>query len=686
MKFEKKHLIYLLISLGVFLVVLFMTYKTSLFDNVELLLLDQNFFLRDDRPTVQKEGAFTSVKINKKLNRNIMIIGIDSDSLGKLGSWPLNRGVYARFLDHLRGSKPALVFFDIFFIEKSGLPEADLSLERGLRDYKGKILVDYPVKSGSEELNLDSVRDRWPYLLKTMYPLNGSMASLSVKFRSGDLPMPEVARNVSDMACANIEQDRDGKYRRSTTVYKFQGGVIPQIVLSLARLYYDVPREQVDIEVGKSITLKNARVPLFDEFGEKTGELRKDISIPIDRDASFNINYVGYPFEFRNQSQYLSLAEALEVPPETFNNKILLVGMYDAPGAAHDEWPSPHGIMYGIEHNAFALNTILNSEYLHRVPEWVNILILLFLTLLIGVFVPRMKIAFSALFIVGLFVVNILAGLMIFILANRILLYFAPILLIIFGFAGVIVYRLLTEEKEKAFIKKRFQNYVNANVVDELLKNPKALELGGVNKTITVMFSDVRGFTTISEALGEPQKLVNLLNEYLGAMTEIIFKYNGTLDKYVGDEIMAFWGAPVDQPDHALLGCKTALDQMWFLNNILNPKLKSEGKPKIDIGIGLNTGVMTVGNMGSKNRMDYTLMGDMVNLGARLEGTNKVYRTSIIISEFTYEAVKDHVIVRELDNIKVKGKTKPVKIFELLGVKDHDPSGLFKDGFLTTTV
>ena len=155
-------------------------------------------------------------------------------------------------------------------------------------------------------------------------------------------------------------------------------------------------------------------------------------------------------------------------------------------------------------------------------------------------------------------------------------------------------------------------------------------------------------------------------------MTEIIFHYYGTLDKYVGDEIMAFWGAPIPQDDHALLACKTALAQIKYLNEVLYPKLESEGKPILRIGIGLNTGTMTVGNMGSKSRMDYTLMGDEVNLGARLEGTNKIYKTTIIISESTYEQVKDKVIARELDIIRVKGKTKPVKIFELIDMKDEE--------------
>ncbi len=209
--------------------------------------------------------------------------------------------------------------------------------------------------------------------------------------------------------------------------------------------------------------------------------------------------------------------------------------------------------------------------------------------------------------------------------------------------------------------------------IDELKKRQAfALELGGEDKFITVLFSDVRGFTTISEQLGAPQKLVALLNEYLSAMTKLIFEYNGTLDKYVGDEIMAFWGAPIPQEDHAYRACKSALVQIKYLYGPLHDKWDREKKPKMRIGIGINTGNMTVGNMGSESRMDYTLMGDNVNLGARLEGTNKVYTTSIIISEYTYEQVKDRVITRELDIIKVKGKAKPVRIYELMGLKDEE--------------
>jgi adenylate cyclase len=234
----------------------------------------------------------------------------------------------------------------------------------------------------------------------------------------------------------------------------------------------------------------------------------------------------------------------------------------------------------------------------------------------------------------------------------------------ILTYISIVTYRVMTEERDKKRITSMFGKYVSPTVVDSLLDHPP--ELGGVDKELTVFFSDIRGFTTLSERMS-PQALVNHLNDYLTAMTDILLEYRGTLDKYVGDEIMCFWGAPLPEPDHALLACMCALKQMDVLHE-LNENWPEE--KRINIGIGVNSGIMTVGNMGSQGRMNYTLMGDNVNLGARIEGINKVYQTNIIISEYTYGLVKDRVIVRELDNIRVKGKNKPVLIYELVDMID----------------
>ena len=217
------------------------------------------------------------------------------------------------------------------------------------------------------------------------------------------------------------------------------------------------------------------------------------------------------------------------------------------------------------------------------------------------------------------------------------------------------------EESDKRRIKSIFGKYVSPLVVDQMLNKPP--ELGGEDTDITVFFSDIRSFTTLSESMS-PQELVNLLNEYLTTMTDCLINFNGTLDKYIGDAIMGFWGAPLPAADHAEMACKCALQQMRLLKEL---NANWPATRQINIGIGLNSGICTVGNMGSQGRMNYTVMGDNVNLASRLEGINKQYYTNIVISENTYEKIKDKgFITRELDDIRVKGKRKPVTIYELI--------------------
>jgi class 3 adenylate cyclase/uncharacterized membrane protein SpoIIM required for sporulation len=221
--------------------------------------------------------------------------------------------------------------------------------------------------------------------------------------------------------------------------------------------------------------------------------------------------------------------------------------------------------------------------------------------------------------------------------------------------------------EEKKMIQGAFQHYVAPALVSEILKNPEKLKLGGEKKEITVFFSDIRGFTSLSEKLG-PEDLVLLLNNYLDIMTEIILDHKGVVDKYIGDAIMAFWGAPLDEPKHAYLGCKASLKMLEELKR-LNIDLKKRGLPEINIGIGLNTNPMVVGNMGSNKRFDYTVIGDAVNLGSRLESINKQYGTNIIVSEYTRKQVIDDFEFRELDYVKVKGKDNPIRIYELISFK-----------------
>jgi adenylate cyclase len=399
-----------------------------------------------------------------------------------------------------------------------------------------------------------------------------------------------------------------------------------------------------------------------------------EIKIPIDEKGTMLINYAGPRSDISSQGDSTFVVRSLlgfirDPGPEPdawpknmgLANKIVMTGVY-ATGLAEDERPTPFGLMYGVEINANAVNTIVMNRYLNYVPWYVNALILLAAIMLISLMTSRfstlISLGFSLLLIAAFFIaVNV-----IFELNNTIVTFSAPVFGILLSFLAIVAYRVMTEERDKKRIKNMFGKYVSPTVVEQMMTNPP--ELGGVDKELTVFFSDIRGFTTLSESMS-PQALVNHLNEYLTSMTNIIMEHYGTLDKYVGDEVMCFWGAPLPQEDHALLACKCAIAQLNALT-VLNKNWPPE--KHINIGIGINSGIMTVGNMGSPGRLNYTLMGDNVNLGARLEGTNKQYLTNCIISEYTYNLVKDKVIARELDNIRVKGKNKPVLIYELLDV------------------
>ncbi len=484
-------------------------------------------------------------------------------------------------------------------------------------------------------------------------------------------------------------------------VRKYRDNLIPAITLSLAVNYFHRKLSDVEVNLGKYIRIPSPETfnirtkkwepyrlviknPVTDKNGKviEKGVYKKldDIKIPINEKGEMLINFMGVgssasPQEHQTFPIRSFYGYASHVPgpdparwPRTkaVGNKIIMVGPFSK-GIAEDEKPTPYGLMYGVEIHANALNTILMNKYLNYIPGWANLLILLGAVLITAFLVSRLSTFWSMLLSLLLIIVFFFVVSFIFEISDYIITLSAPILGVVLTLIAVEAYRIMTEEKDKKRIRNMFGKYVSPKVVDQILENPP--ELGGVDKNLTVLFSDIRGFTTLSESLS-PQELVNHLNTYLTAMTDIIvLEYSGTLDKYVGDEVMCFWGAPLPQEDHALLACRCALRQMEKLKE-LNTNWPEERR--INIGIGVNSGIMTVGNMGSQGRMNYTLMGDHVNLGARLEGTNKIYKTNIIISEFTYGLVKDNVIARELDNIRVKGKNKPVLIYELVGTKDND--------------
>jgi class 3 adenylate cyclase len=324
---------------------------------------------------------------------------------------------------------------------------------------------------------------------------------------------------------------------------------------------------------------------------------------------------------------------------------------------------SPRYPMVGSIANVF--NTIVTDQPIRPVDKVWTLPLLLAVGLFTGYILSTRSTVrgslFTVLFLIGylLFAYQLFANFRIWIDVV------GPATTIVLADVVIVWHKFNAAEKRRKFIKRAFEFYLNPSVVEQIAKNPEMLELGGKEMVLTALFSDVAGFTTISEQLRPPQ-LVELLNEYLTAMTDIVLKYDGTLDKYEGDAVMAVFGAPIHFPDHATRACYVALEMQDVLKQ-MREKWKAEGRPELHARIGMNSGSMVVGNMGSRTRFNYTVMGDAVNLASRLEGVNKQYSTSIMISEFTLELCKFDIVTREIDLIRVKGKAAPVKIYEVLG-------------------
>ena len=319
--------------------------------------------------------------------------------------------------------------------------------------------------------------------------------------------------------------------------------------------------------------------------------------------------------------------------------------------------------MVGLHANA--ANTILTRQFIHVVPDWACFLIILGCVVPTVLLVPRLHPIAGAAFMMAVITAHVLVCGQLFNRSGVWVPMMAPVSGVAVTYLAIIVHKFLVEQVAKRKVRSAFSTYMTPSVVNQILKNPNMLQLGGERRVMTVYFSDLTGFTAISER-SSPEELVTLLNEYFEGMTSVIFKYGGTLDKFEGDAVMAFWGAPTPQEDHSYLCCCAALDSLAYLEKVLQPKWLAEGKPRLTMRTGINTGPMIVGNMGSRTRMDYTVMGDSVNLAARLEAANKSYGTWIMMSEFTREHVRGRIESRELDLLRVKGKQKPVRVYQVL--------------------
>jgi len=601
-------------------------------ENIESAFLDYRFKIRNLlKPPVVPES--------------IMIVEVDEKSLERYGRWPWRRTLQARLINTLMKGGPAVLAVDIFYPEHENA-RADAALGRALSPAYGKIVLaagfDLEPETGQEtpgylfDNAITSIKDQ--SRLKTVVTVTKwkmSIPSLSANTALGHVFSPA---------------DMDGKLRWESLYVKYGDELYPSLSLITAAF-----------SIGKEVTALTVHAGRGVQLG--------DTFIPSDASGRMRINYLGPEKTFHS----VSAADVLSgrVPLSVFQNKIVFLGTSAI--STFDFAVTPFSArMPGVEKNATVFANILEKSFIHDVPVSVASLIILFTGLALAVLFSR----FQASRVIGaaafLMIAYVVANQYLFSYQGQYLNFVYPFfnLVLIAGFSGSFKY--LTEERRAHELKAMFSRYVSPKIVEQLIAHPEMAKLGGYRKEVTVLFSDVRDFTTFSEHR-QPEEVVAHLNEYLHEMTNIIFRWDGTLDKFVGDEIMAFWGAPLDQPNHAELAVKCALNMSNRLDQ-LQKKWREEGKVPLDIGIGLNTGSVLIGNIGSADKkMDFTIIGDHVNLGARVETLTRKYDSRVLITEFTMAKI-EHLIkegtlwrvdMKEIDAVTVKGKDVSVKIFSI---------------------
>ena len=626
--------------------------QIALFEGIEKRVVGFWFFIRYPEARSLEPGV-SRLEFDPDVREDIIIAAIDDESVQKIGLWPWPRWTSAELIKVLGDAGARMVVFDVFFISKTNLPENDVFLRESIKN-ADNVFLNYPFtkevvflegtdKEGAE----DSIKN---YVNKFSFSpdqIHSKEASMEI-YENLTPVLGTFAEVAKGLGHANVEPDQDGVLRNVLLITEYQERFYPSLAFLAALDFYDTPVEEVRIDLGDSIKLRNG------------------VEIPINNEGEMVVDYIGM-----GKFRYIPFVQIIEggIPPEFFKDKIVYVGSTST--GAFDLRVTPLGATPGVEYWATVLNNLLNRNFVVPVPDYLDLILLLALGVILGFVFPFARIIISALTFIG--AIAVIAAVSFVLFLNGTWLNFTnPFMGVLLSFVSITLYRVMTEQREKRQVHGMFATFVSPDLVEELVKNPDMMKLGGEKRNLTVFFSDVAGFTSISEML-DAHDLVLLLNEYLTAMVNIILEHRGTVDKYEGDAIMAFWGAPVIFEEHATETCHAALEMQEKMIE-LREKWKAEGKPHLAVRMGINTGEMVAGNMGSQERFDYTVMGDSVNLAARLEPANKVYGTYIMISEYTYEHVKGQFICRELDALQVKGKTEPVKVYELIATMEKGVS------------
>jgi adenylate cyclase len=552
-------------------------------------------------------------------------------------AWPWPRQLYSAVVDYLRTGGAKAVFFDLVFSEssRSGV-EDDEDFARAM-ERAGMVFL--PLSLSSQEETLDKV----PAEVLRRFALSSETLPLSnfPAAESASLPVDVLLRAARGAGNVSFLPDADGIFRRLPLAVSYRDLFIPSAPFALAHFI--------------------SRPESFS-------------AVPLDREGRMVIRYHGPAGTYKTYSiaaiinswAQLEGGGSPQIPPSEFAGKTVLIG--GSAAGILDFRPTPlSAVSPGVEIQATVLDNLLHRDFIRGQSRFVFVALLLLFSLLTAAGASYFrKIWHLVVFFVFCLSLPAAAAGLAFVSG-----YWAgfvvPELAVLIGFIGAALLNYSFEGKQRRFIKSVFRHYLSPDVIERIIVNPSLLELGGEKREITSFFSDVAGFTSISEGLSA-EDLVALLNEYLSEMTDIILAEGGTLDKYEGDAIIAFWNAPLDQADHRLRACRAALRCQERLAE-LGPHFEAKiGRP-LAMRIGLNSGAAVVGNMGSRRRFDYTAMGDTVNLASRLEGAGKLYKASILAGEETCVGIRDELVVREVDTIRVVGKKKPVAVSEIIGEK-----------------
>jgi len=611
-----------------------MLLKLTVFETFEEKLLDYRFKLRGP---LKPPG-------------NIVIAAIDEKSIERLGRWPWSRDKLVGLVKKLNDSGADIIVFDIILSE----PEKNDPLLSEAINNAGNVIL--PIAFDFEKKSSLPAND---LILKYAFSIVINPERFSkynpITAERVLVPVATLLEQAMSIGHINMFPDNDGTLRWESLVIGYGGYLFPSATLQAAAYYLGVPRDKVVLSAAAGVRLGNRFIPT-DHWGRTL------------------INYYGPEHTFK----YLSISDILDgtIKAEQLQGRIVIVGATAI--GIYDLRVTPFSAAIpGVEKHASVIASILDNRFLKKVPWHVNFSLLFLSGILAACLIPRFK-ALGAAVVTGFFSLLILVpGYFLFVQKGLWITITYPLLNILLVFISVTGYNYAREEKYARKIKAMFSSYVTERIVNELIKNPDMAKLGGERREITILFSDVRGFTNFSEK-HTPEEVVSILNEYLGAMTGVVFKWEGTLDKFIGDAILAFWGAPMHQENHAELSVKCALDMISTLRQ-LQQKWLSEGKPALDCGIGINTGEVIVGNIGAEGKkMDYTVIGDHVNLGSRIESLTRKYDVHILITAFTLGKIRaaiengtiGHAAVRGIERVAVKGKEKPVEIYELASL-DH---------------